>query len=202
MDLANLWEWAGLSFGKDEIFVLLVSLKKLTDEKPLKSVRLWGKIFGTQKNYIVVEAELKDGIVDEEDTVVNPKPEIPIPIPAAEEESAPPANPEQDETDAPKPKHKAVASLPIENRAGVNKYVYYVCNYGMFDDCLSICFKVFNSNFGEKLAEHGRDFLMSSPRSFRHLAKFESSSPEISLVRYEWKENCNPSKHLTLAHRL
>lgn len=130
MDLSNLWDWAGLSFGKEEIFVVLVSLKKLVDEKPLKSVRLWGKVFGTSKNYIVVEAELKDGVVDEEDAIANPKPEV-TPVSAPAEEEAAPKSPEEDETDAPKPKQKPVTSLPIEQRAGVNKYVYYVSNYGM-----------------------------------------------------------------------
>ena len=133
MDLSTLWDWAGVSFGKEETFVLLVSLKKLVDEKPIKSVRLWGKVFGTSANYIIVEAELKEGVTDEEDAIANPK--------AAEkpnEEAPPAAQPSedaeknlQDESDAPKPKQKPIPSLPLELRSGVNKYVYYVCHYGM-----------------------------------------------------------------------
>jgi radial spoke head protein 4A len=108
-----------------------VALKKLVDEKPLKSVRLWGKIFGTQKNYIIVEGELKEGATDEDDALANPKAEEP-------KQEAPPAepvegqNPEEDERDAPKPKQKPSPYLPVEQRAGANKYVYYVCNYGKF----------------------------------------------------------------------
>lgn len=65
---AELLEWAGVSIGKDEWFQLQLSIQELCDEKagadmPLDSVRFWGKVSGTAKDYYVVEAkcaELKD----------------------------------------------------------------------------------------------------------------------------------------------
>lgn len=113
--------------------MLLLSLKKLVDEKPIKSVRLWGKVFGTQSNYIIVEGELREGSPDDEDAIVNPKAEEVAKTDSEPAEAAEPTeakNPEEDESDAPKPKQKPAAVYPTEQRAGVNKYVYYVCSYG------------------------------------------------------------------------
>ena len=129
--------------GKEETYLTFLSLQQLVKEKPLKSVRLWGKIHGLHKSYIITEGELKDGIEDEE--------------PAAGESASPFA----DETDAaaaavaaegaeaptgveggvvvseddatlPKPKVKVVPPLPKEIRSGVNKYVYYVTTQRKF----------------------------------------------------------------------
>ncbi|KAJ3101101.1 Radial spoke head protein 4 A [Phlyctochytrium bullatum] len=71
MDLANLWEWAGVAFGKEETFTLFLSLKKLVAEKPLKSVRLWGRIQTLSSPYIIVEGELRDSAVDEDEAQAN-----------------------------------------------------------------------------------------------------------------------------------
>ncbi|KAJ3387046.1 Radial spoke head protein 4 A [Entophlyctis sp. JEL0112] len=71
MDLSHLWEWAGVSFGADETFKLFLSLRKLVADKPLKSVRLWGKIYGTHADYIVTEGELKDGATDDDADAAN-----------------------------------------------------------------------------------------------------------------------------------
>ncbi|KAJ3260820.1 Radial spoke head protein 4 A [Boothiomyces macroporosus] len=121
MDLAGLWEWAGVSFGKEDTFLLFLAIKNLVEVKQLKSVRLWGKIFGTQGNYIIVEAELKEGAADEEDAIVN-----------AEEvfEKEVPAVTAKDEDDGVAvPKVKQMAPLGKEVRIGVNKYIYYVCSH-------------------------------------------------------------------------
>ncbi|KAI8909826.1 radial spokehead-like protein [Gorgonomyces haynaldii] len=103
LDLSNLWQWAGISFGQENTFVLFLSIKKLVEEKQLKSVRLWGRIQGLHKDYLIVEAELKDGVQDEEDAIVN----------------KPLQRPDQDE------KKK---NLTRELRTGVNRYIYYTCN--------------------------------------------------------------------------
>ncbi|KAI8806047.1 radial spokehead-like protein-domain-containing protein [Cladochytrium replicatum] len=137
MDYSKLWEWAGITFGKDETFLLFLSIKKLVQDKPLKSVRLWGKILGLNANYVVVEAELKDNVIDEEDEKVNGKdedgaggevtnePEA-VPEGAGEEEVAKDGAAEADTL--PKPKVKQMPVFHKEARSGVNKYVYYVCN--------------------------------------------------------------------------
>lgn len=71
-------------------------------------------MFGTQKNYYIVESERGDG---EEGA-------------ADEEEPAAPAKPESDdpnEQDLPKSNFKVTPPVPKEIGVGVNKYVYWVC---------------------------------------------------------------------------
>ena len=53
--------------GKDETYRILLALKKLTAEHKLASVRFWGKILGTQANYIIAEAEYPEDVVDEDE---------------------------------------------------------------------------------------------------------------------------------------
>ncbi|KAJ3391996.1 Radial spoke head protein 4 A [Chytriomyces hyalinus] len=132
MDLSNLWEWAGVSFGREETFMLFLSLRKLVAEKPLKSVRLWGKIHGLHGNYIITEGELKDGASDDDGDLVNGTGES---AEEAEESAAAAAEaetaeqvPVEDPT-LPKAKNRVIPPLPKESRAGVNRYVYYVCSY-------------------------------------------------------------------------
>ena len=116
IELSNLWESAGVSFGKEETFVLFLSIKHLVEERGLKSVRLWGKIFGLNANYIVVEAEAKE--TEDEGEAQNDA--------DANEGQEPPAD-----DGLPKPKVLNTPALPKEVRAGVNKYAYYVTNQGM-----------------------------------------------------------------------
>lgn len=112
-----------VSFGKEDTFVLLNSIKKLVNDKHIKSVRLWGKIFGSKSNYIIVETELKEGAADEDDQIVNP-PAVEASVPEGELAADDP------EKDAPKPKSKPTKKLTVEKQSGVNKYIYYVCSYG------------------------------------------------------------------------
>ncbi|RKO92975.1 radial spokehead-like protein, partial [Blyttiomyces helicus] len=126
-----------VSFGKEEIFTIFLSLKKLAEDKPLKSVRLWGKIFGTVANYIVVEGELREGAIDEDEAAANFVPgsdpveeEPPAPAAVEGEEPVKVKDPEADEPGQPKPKVKVVPPLPKESGVGANKYAYYVCNFG------------------------------------------------------------------------
>jgi radial spoke head protein 4/6 len=109
------------------------------EEKPLKSIRLWGKIFGQEQNYIIVEAELKEGANDEDDLIANP-PDAPVLSDEAKKEAAGKEDeegkqatlPEDEDAGAPKPKTKPQVPLTREARTGVNKYVYYVTHYGMY----------------------------------------------------------------------
>ncbi|KAL7746710.1 hypothetical protein RI367_007990 [Sorochytrium milnesiophthora] len=57
LDIAGVFEWAGITFGKEEMYLIALSISRLVIQKSLQSARLWGKIVGTQKDYIVVEAE-------------------------------------------------------------------------------------------------------------------------------------------------
>lgn len=121
MDLASLWEWAGVSFGKEDTFLLFLSIKKLVETKQLKSVRLWGKIYGTRQNYIIAEAELKEGVEDVEDAIVNATEVVEGAV--GESKSKSPAD-----AKLPVPKTKQYANLSKESRTGANKYIYYVCH--------------------------------------------------------------------------
>ncbi|KAJ1566492.1 Radial spoke head protein 4 A [Cladochytrium tenue] len=132
MDLSNLWEWAGL-----------------VRDRPLKSVRVWGKVLGLQKSYLVAEAELKDGQEDEE-PAAGEQPSGGADGAGAGGEGDREAAEKGDSGDGegggaseeggqtggvsaendptlPKPKVKVTAPLSREVRSGTNKYVYYVC---------------------------------------------------------------------------
>jgi radial spoke head protein 4A len=115
MDLAHLWEWAGISFGKEDTFLLFLSVKKLVEKKQLKSVRLWGKIYGAKANYIIAEAELKEGVEDVEDVIANAIEAV---------EAVDPLNAAPTDTKVPTPKVKKFAPLSKEARSGLNKYIY------------------------------------------------------------------------------
>ena len=87
-----------------------MSIRGLVDTFNLKSVRLWGKIMGTERNYIVVEAEVREGAVDNEtvDSV-------------------------EDDIGNKGAKTNGLAPLSKEIKAGVNRYTYYVCNSSSFN---------------------------------------------------------------------
>ena len=46
-----------MGFGEQETFRLQKSLKKLAQAKPYASIRFFGKIYGTERDYYVVECE-------------------------------------------------------------------------------------------------------------------------------------------------
>jgi radial spoke head protein 4A len=88
-------------------------------------VRLWGKIFGSKANYIIVETEFREGAVEEEEQTPNAE--------TAANEAEAEADTEDPEKGAPKPKSKQVKKLSVEKQSGVNKYIYFVCSYGNFN---------------------------------------------------------------------
>jgi radial spoke head protein 4A len=148
MTLSDLFEWAGLSIGKEEIFLINASMQKLMNDKGLKSTRFWGKIFGTKKNYYIVEADQKEEDEEDneevygEDNTVNPGEEENI---ENENENKEEKNGnetenvnnatevqesqiEEPEYPVPKIKLKKPNPLSKEIKSGINKYMYYVCN--------------------------------------------------------------------------
>lgn len=55
----NMLEWAGVNLGREELFKISMSMRGLTaSNKDILSVRFFGKIFGTQKDYYVVETKM------------------------------------------------------------------------------------------------------------------------------------------------
>jgi len=57
LDEANLFEWAGVSFGKGELYRLYLSIKKLSESLPgeVERLRLFGKIHTRGLPYFIVE---------------------------------------------------------------------------------------------------------------------------------------------------
>lgn len=53
-----MFEWAGISFGEEETYKLQKSLKKLAVMSGATALRFWGKVYGSQKDYYVVEGDL------------------------------------------------------------------------------------------------------------------------------------------------
>jgi radial spoke head protein 4A len=66
LEEASMFEWGGIGLGKEETFRIMLSMKQLLESHPLKNVRLFGKIFGTQADYIICESEFKEGEGEEE----------------------------------------------------------------------------------------------------------------------------------------
>ena len=67
MQMSFYFEQAGVGLNREEIVRIWLALKTLTDSKPLQHVRFWGKIFGTEQNYIVAEVEYREGEEEEEE---------------------------------------------------------------------------------------------------------------------------------------
>jgi len=53
-------EQAGLGLPRQEMAFVMLSMRQFADQKPITSVRFWGKIFGSFRNYLVLETELKE----------------------------------------------------------------------------------------------------------------------------------------------
>jgi len=99
---ALLFEAAGIGLGSHEATCLAVGLRKLAEAEPVKSARFWGKITGTQRDYLIAECTYSD-----------PKAHQPV---------------VSDE--APEVKPGAAEPVPPEKVGeGLNQYVYYVVGY-------------------------------------------------------------------------
>ena len=49
---------AGVSFGEKETYRVFTALKKFVQTRNAGFARFWGKIFGTQKDYYVIETKV------------------------------------------------------------------------------------------------------------------------------------------------
>ena len=69
-------EQVNIGLSREEMFRLALGIKELHGSRPqIGRLRFWGKIFGTQRNYYVVEAELKFGGTDQAMDLWQPKEE-------------------------------------------------------------------------------------------------------------------------------
>ena len=68
-DASQLWQWAGVGFGQQELYRLQKSLKRLVAETSAEQVRFFGVIKGTEKDYYIAEG---DDVGEEEEGVERP----------------------------------------------------------------------------------------------------------------------------------
>lgn len=61
LEESRLFEWVGIYFGKDLTYLLYKSLVKLAIAKQAKSIRFWGKISGSHKDYFIAEGQVEGG---------------------------------------------------------------------------------------------------------------------------------------------
>uniref|UniRef100_A0A096LWE2 Radial spoke head component 4A n=1 Tax=Poecilia formosa TaxID=48698 RepID=A0A096LWE2_POEFO len=87
-EIAFYLEQAEVGFGREEMQRIFLGLKHLVDSEGLPRCRLWGKILGIESNYIVAEAEYREG--EEEQESIEDQP--------AEEEKEP-ENPENEQVE-------------------------------------------------------------------------------------------------------
>uniref|UniRef100_A0A8C7NB99 Radial spoke head 6 homolog A n=1 Tax=Oncorhynchus kisutch TaxID=8019 RepID=A0A8C7NB99_ONCKI len=116
-EVGFLLEQAGVGLGREETLRVFLALKQLVNSQPLARCRLWGKILGTEGNYLVAEGEYRDEEegIDEET--------------AEDAEGEPQDDDEEAEIDTlPRSTFKPPPVVPKEdNRTGVNKFTYFVC---------------------------------------------------------------------------
>jgi len=125
MELAYYFEQASVGLSREELVRVFLALKALNDNYPLQHIRFWGKMFGTEQNYYVAEVEYREGEEEEEEEAETE--ETPEEDSIEKDEDA--EDEEVEEDDTPKPDFKPPQQVPKEdNRTGVNKKVYFVCN--------------------------------------------------------------------------
>ncbi|KAH7825260.1 putative radial spoke head protein 6 [Monocercomonoides exilis] len=128
MDESFYFSRMGIGLGQEELTQIILHMKQYFISQPMKSVRFFGKIYGVEKNYYVVEAEPNDNYPsydedfgEKETGLMEEKaPEV-----LNDEEADP------DEPPSPKPKPaKPEEIFPKEPRKEMtpNQFVYFVCH--------------------------------------------------------------------------
>jgi radial spoke head protein 4/6 len=63
LETSYYFEQAGLGLSQEETFKIFLSLRKLCVSYPkIEDIRFWGKIFGIEKNYYIIEARADDDL--------------------------------------------------------------------------------------------------------------------------------------------
>lgn len=125
MELAFFFEQGGVGLSKEETYHIFLALKQLIDSQPIQKCRFWGKVLGTEANYIVAEVEFREGEdeMDQEEEVEETEPDTSNLKEDVDEEG------EEQDPGPPKSTYKPPPVVPKEdNRTGANKYAYLVCN--------------------------------------------------------------------------
>ncbi|MGH0141878.1 UNVERIFIED_CONTAM: hypothetical protein FKN15_004051 [Acipenser sinensis] len=126
MELAFYFEQAGVGLSREETYCIYLALKQLVDSQPLQKCRFWGKILGTQGNYIVAEVEYREGEEEEEEGGEEDIDEAEKDYGKDDDEDK---EREEDLDPLPKSSYKPPPVVPKEdNHTGVNKFIYFVCS--------------------------------------------------------------------------
>uniref|UniRef100_A0A8C4WY67 Radial spoke head component 4A n=1 Tax=Eptatretus burgeri TaxID=7764 RepID=A0A8C4WY67_EPTBU len=133
LEIANYFEQAGVMLDKNEALRIMMALKELTQHHPVEHCRFWGKIFGTNSNYLVAEVEMTDWDEERElgtsDIYAEAMMEMTKKDGIAEENGKEEADEEDKNDELPKSKYKAPLPIPKEPyQTGANKYLYFVCS--------------------------------------------------------------------------
>ncbi|XP_056132818.1 radial spoke head protein 4 homolog A [Lampris incognitus] len=112
-------EQAGVGLAREEMQRIFLALKQLVGSQPLQRCRLWGKILGIECNYVIAEAEYREGWDEEEQEADDEEREVETHAGDEEENEMDPL---------PLSTYKPPPLVPKEpSRTGANKFVYYVC---------------------------------------------------------------------------
>ncbi|MGH0168688.1 UNVERIFIED_CONTAM: hypothetical protein FKN15_055120 [Acipenser sinensis] len=126
MELAFYFEQAGVGLSREETYCIYLALKQLVDSQPLQKCRFWGKILGTQGNYIVAEVEYREGEEEEEEGGEEDIDEAEKDYGKDDDEDK---ERQEDLDPLPKSNYKPPPVVPKEdNHTGVNKFIYFVCS--------------------------------------------------------------------------
>ncbi|KAL1491908.1 hypothetical protein ABEB36_012429 [Hypothenemus hampei] len=60
LEMLYFLEQAGIGLPRQEMVFVMLSMRKLVNDKPIASIRFWGKIYGSFRNYLILETELKE----------------------------------------------------------------------------------------------------------------------------------------------
>ncbi|XP_041969364.1 radial spoke head protein 6 homolog A [Aricia agestis] len=132
----------GFGLPEHECFAVYIALNMLAIKEPVASVRFFGKIFGTKKNYYIAETELNEEELEKQikefEDKENPEEESEEEAPEIadenkqmleEEERAKPKDLRPKLPPVPTPTHVPPPRIPPERPGqGVNKKVFYACN--------------------------------------------------------------------------
>lgn len=55
---AAMFDWAGINFGDDNVYMLQKSLKRLAVMSGASPIKFFGKIYGTSKDYWIAKGQL------------------------------------------------------------------------------------------------------------------------------------------------
>ncbi|KAF7227638.1 radial spoke head protein 6 homolog A isoform X1 [Nothobranchius furzeri] len=108
-------EEAGVGLSRQEMQKIFLALRQLVEQEKPQQCRLWGKILGTESNYIVAETPHEEEVEQELSTEEQTEEEM--------------ENVDEEKDPLPRSVYTRPPVAPKEAAGtGANKFVYYVCN--------------------------------------------------------------------------